>query len=184
MSNQFVDYSQAQIAKSIRLSNAILAQTDSFATSSLKAARALIADSAATAKKLPEVKDVAGFIAFQQQFAQPYLATAKSLTKSALAAGEALKAEFSGVAEENVAEFKTTLGATIDKAVKTAPESVQTAVASAKTSAAKVEEALDVASKNAKLITDDFVKASIAAVESASQAAIAAAAASTKKATA
>lgn len=180
MSNQFAAYSQAQIEKSIRLSNAILTQTGTLATTGLETARSLVADSAATAKKFAEVKDIAGLMALQQQLAQPYLTAAKSFSKSALAAGEAVKAEFSHIVEENVAEIKTTFNESLDKAVKVAPEGVKSAFASAKTAATKVEAVLDTATKNAKQISEDFVKASVAAVETASQAATTAAASAKK----
>lgn len=173
-------FQKSQIEKSVRLSNVILAQVSSYSTFSLNVSRSLISESAAIAKKLVAVQDVPSLLALQQQLGKFYFEAAKSLAQSAYESGNAVKTEVTHVAEESTAELKKNLNASFDQAVKAAPESVQRAAATVKETAAKVEAVVDAAAKNAQTISEDLMKASVAAVENATQAA-AAVSASVKK---
>lgn len=173
MSNyqEFAGFGQAQVEKSVRLSNIWLAGVERFMSLNLDVARDLLAENTTTAKALSEVKDVQGLIALQQSLSQPAVDKALAVAKSVYEAGNTTQSELSQVVEENVAEFNKNLVASLDKALKSAPAGSEIIVSTLKTAVATAASAYDTAAKTAKKVSADFTQASVAAAESSAKAA-------------
>jgi phasin family protein len=167
----FAALGQSQLEKSIRFSNIALAGVERLVALQLDVARDLLSDNTTTAKAFTEVKDIQGFVALQQQLAQPVVDKALSVAKSIYEATSNTQAELGQFVEEQVVEFNKGLVATLDKAVKQAPAGSEIVVSAMKTAVATAASAYDTVAKTAKKVTTDFAEAGVAAAETSAKAA-------------
>ncbi|PHV11217.1 phasin family protein [Chitinimonas sp. BJB300] len=167
----FAALGQAQVEKSIRLSNIALAGAERFFALQLDVARDLIANNTATVKAFSEVKDVQGLIALQQQISQPAVDKALAVAKHVYEATSSAQAELGAFVEEQVVEFNRNLVSNLDKAVKQAPAGSEIMVSAVKTAVATAASAYDTVARTAKKVTSDFADAGVAAAESSAKAA-------------
>lgn len=180
----FAALSQAQLEKSIRLSNIALAGVERLFSLQLDVARDLLADNTSTLKAFSEVKDVQALVALQQQLAQPVVDKALSVAKSVYEAASSTQAEIGQFVEEQVVEFNKSLVTSLDKAVKQAPAGSEIVVSAVKTAVATAASAYDTVTKTAKKVSSDFAEASVAAAETSAKAAAGVAKSTTRKAAA
>lgn len=169
--SDFAALGQAQLEKSIRLSNIALSGVERLVTLQLDVARELLSENTATAKALTEVKDVQGLLSLQQQLSQPVVDKALAVAKNVYEAASSTQAELGAFVEEQVIEFNKGLVTTLDKAVKQAPAGSEIVVSAVKTAVATAASAYDTVAKTAKKVTSDFAEASVAAAETSAKAA-------------
>ncbi|QDQ28720.1 phasin family protein [Chitinimonas arctica] len=174
--SDFAAFGQAQLEKSIRLSNIALSGVERLVALQLDVARDLFAENTATAKAFSEVKDVQGFLALQQQLSQPAIDKALAVAKGVYEATSTSQSEIGAFVEEQVVEFNKGLVSTLDKAVKQAPAGSEIIVSAVKTAVATAASAYDTVAKTAKKVTSDFAEAGVAAAETSANAAAGAAA--------
>ncbi|MGQ5523845.1 phasin family protein [Chitinimonas sp. PSY-7] len=167
----FAALGQAQVEKSIRLSNIALAGAERFFALQLDVARDLIADNTTTAKAFSEVKDMQGLFALQQYISQPAVDKALAVAKNVYEATSSTQAELGAFVEEQVVEFNRNLVSSLDKAVKQAPAGSEIMVSAVKTAVATAASAYDTVAKTAKKVTSDFAEAGVAAAETSAKAA-------------
>ena len=167
---EFTGISQAQLDKSVRLSNVFLSGIERLITLNIDVARDILSENTSAAKALSEVKDVQGLFALQQQLSQPVVDKALSVVKSVYEAGNSTQAELNTIVEENVVEFNKNLVASLDKALKSAPAGSEAIVTSFKTAVTTAAAAYDTVAKTAKKVTSDFAQAGVTAAETSAKA--------------
>ncbi|WP_374351267.1 phasin family protein [Chitinimonas sp.] len=177
----FAAIGNAQLEKSIRLSNIALAGVERLVSLQLDVARDLLSDNTSTVKAFTEVKDVQGWIALQQQLAQPVIDKALAVAKTVYEATSSTQAELGQFVEEQVVDFNKNLVASLDKAVKQAPAGSEIVVSAVKTAVATAASAYDTVAKTAKKVTSDFAEAGVAAAETSAKAAAGVAKSSARK---
>lgn len=182
--SDFAALGQAQLEKSIRFSNIALSGVERLVALQLDVARDFFAENTATVKALSEVKDVQGWISFQQQLSQPAVDKTLAVAKGVYEATSSTQAELGAFVEEQVVDFNKNLVSSLDKAVKQAPAGSEIIVSAVKTAVATAASAYDTVSKTAKKVSSDFAEAGVAAAESSAKAASNAAKPSARKAAA
>lgn len=152
----------------------------------LNAARASLEETVGKTKSLMSVKDPQEFLSFGASQFQPNAEKAVAYSRHLYDIASSTQAEFSRVAEAQIAEANKKLVAFIDTASKNAPAGSETAVAMVKSAVAAANSAYDTMTKAAKQAVEiaeaNVAAATNAAVKTAGQAAAATTARSKKAA--
>lgn len=153
---KFVALGKANVEAAISVANLALESAERLVEVQLSATKEAFADGAKSAKALAAVKDVQGFIALQQELAQPAVEKAVGYSRSVYEIAAKAQAELGQLVEERVAEFNKGVIATIEQAVKAAPAGIgaDAAVAAVKSAVAAASSAYDNMSKAAKQVAD------------------------------
>ncbi|MBV1776398.1 phasin family protein [Burkholderiaceae bacterium DAT-1] len=167
----FAGLSQAQLEKSIRLSNIALSGVERLVSLQIDLARQLLEENTSNVRQLSEVKDLQGLVALQQQLSQPSVDKALSIARHVYEAASSTQTELSQLVEENVVEFNKGLVSALDRAVKSAPAGSEVVVSTLKNAVTTAASAYDTAVKTVKKVTTDFAEASVAAAETSAKAA-------------
>ncbi len=178
---QLASLNQANLEKTVRLSNIALAGVERLANLQMELARNLLAENTQTVKTLSEVKDVQGLVALQQQLSQPSVEKALSVARNVYEAASATQTELNQMIEENIIEFNKNLAGALDKAIKNAPAGSDVAFSALKTAVSAATTAYDAVTKTAKKVGADLADATVAAAETSAKAATTAARPATKK---
>ncbi|SMC21926.1 phasin family protein [Andreprevotia lacus DSM 23236] len=163
--NQFTEIQQANLEKSLRLTNIALSSVERLVNLQLTIARDLLSENAQTAKALSEVKDVNGLVALQRQLAQPAVEKSLSVARSVFDSASATQNELNALVEEQVLSFNQNIVSALDKAVETAPAGAGAAVSVLRSAVESAAQAYDAASKSTKKIVTELADAAVAGAE-------------------
>jgi phasin family protein len=170
---QFVASYQANLETMFNLSQTALEGVEKLVKLNLNAAKATLEESVGTTKALFGVKDPQEFVSFQAAQLQPSAEKAVAYSRHLYDIASATQAEFTRVAEVQLADANKKFAALIDTATKNAPAGSETAVAMVKSAVAAANSAYDSFSKAAKqaveLAEANVTAATSAAVKSTGQ---------------
>ncbi|AMC34207.1 phasin family protein [Janthinobacterium sp. B9-8] len=162
---QFADLSQANLDKTLRLTNIALSSVERLVNLQIGITRDLMAEHAETTKALSSVKDVQGLVAFQRQLAQPSVEKSMSVARNVFDAASATQQELNSLIEEQVLEFNKNLLATLDKATENAPAGSGVAVNALRNVVETASNTYDAVSKTGQKIASELVSATVNAAE-------------------
>jgi len=168
--DDFSQLGQANLEKSIRLSNILMSNAERVMQLRLDVARSILAENTQTAKALSEIRDIQGLIALQQQLSQPAIDKSLGIAKSMYEVASAAQSELNQFLEEQMFDFNKNLVNTLDRAAKSAPAGSEMVMSTIKTTVANMASACDAAMKTAKKVGNDFVAAGVAAAENTAKA--------------
>jgi phasin family protein len=178
---QFAELSQANLEKSLRLTNIALAGAERLFQLQLGIARDLFAENAATAKSLAQVKSVQDLVELQKSLTQPGVEKSIAVARTVYEAASNTQTELNKLVEEQVLEFNKNLVASLDKAAQQAPAG-SAAVNLIKNAVESANNAFDSINKTSKQIATNLTEATVAAVESGAKTVATATKAATKAA--
>ncbi|WP_182077212.1 phasin family protein [Deefgea sp. CFH1-16] len=138
---QFADLGQAQLEKSLRLTNIALSGAERLFQLQMGIARDLLTENAKTAKALSGVKSVQELVELQKGLAQPNVEKSIAVARTVYEAASSTQAELNKLVEEQVLEFNKNLVSSLDKAVAQTP-AASPAVAAMKKKRLRVQAAL------------------------------------------
>ncbi|WP_028456163.1 phasin family protein [Chitinilyticum litopenaei] len=167
---QFVDFNQANIEKTLRLTNIALAGAENLLQLQFTLARDLIAENVETAKALANARTAQDLADLQKTLAQPAVGKSLSLARTVFDAASNTQQEINKLVEEQVLEFNKNLLSSLDQAVQQTPAS-GAAVAVFKNVVETANTAYDALNKTAQRITGNIAEATVAAVETGAKAA-------------
>jgi phasin family protein len=147
---QFVAAYQTNLETLFNLTQTALEGVEKVVKLNLNAAKATLEDSVGTSKALFGVKDPQDLVSFQAAQLQPNAEKAVSYSRHLYDIASATSAEFTRVAEAQLADANKKFVALIDTASKNAPAGSETAVAMVKSAVAAANSAYDSFSKAAK----------------------------------
>ena len=162
---QFAELGQANLEKSLRVTNIALAGVERLFQLQMGIARDLLAENAETAKALAGVKNVQDLVDLQKGLAQPNVEKTIAVARTVYEAASSTQAELNKLVEEQVLEFNKNLVSTLDKAVAQAPAS-SAAVNVLKNAVESANNAYDAINKTSQRIAGNIADATVAAVES------------------
>jgi phasin family protein len=162
---QFADFSQANLDKTLRLTNIALSSVERLVNLQIGITRDLMAEHAETTKALSSVKDVQGLVAFQRQLAQPSVEKSMSVARNVFDAASATQQELNSLIEEQVLEFNKNLLATLDKATANAPAGSGVAVNALRNVVETANNTYDAVTKTGQKIASELVSATVSAAE-------------------
>ncbi|KAF0813203.1 hypothetical protein IGB42_02131 [Andreprevotia sp. IGB-42] len=168
---QFAEIQQANLEKSLRLTNIALGGVERLVNLQLSIARDLLSENAETARALSQVKDVNGLVALQRQLAQPAVEKSLVVARNVFDTASATQHELNQLVEEQVLSFNQNVVAALDKAVASAPTGAGAAVTVLRNAVESATNAYDAASKSTKKIVTDFTDAAVNTVEQTAKAA-------------
>ena len=147
---QLVALNKANLEVAMKFAGVVIQGAERMMELQLKAAKNAFADSVESAKVLASVKDLQEFAALKDTLAQPTIEKATAYAKSVYDVTAATQAEFSKLAEEQVAEYNKQVVTVLDKMVKNAPAGSEVGIATLKSAIAAVNASYDNLSKVAK----------------------------------
>lgn len=162
---QFSELSQANLEKTIRLTNIAISGAERLFTLQLEIARDLLAENAATAKALAGVKDVQGLVDLQKSLSQPSVAKTMSVARTVYETASATQAELNKLVEEQLIGFNKNLLASLDTAIAQAPAG-SAAITVIKNAVESASSTYDTVAKTTTRIANELAEAAVAAVES------------------
>lgn len=161
---QFADLGQANLEKSLRLTNIALAGVERLFQLQMGIARDLMTENAETAKALSGVKNIQDLVELQKGLTQPNVEKTIAVARTVYEAASTTQAELNKLIEEQVLEFNKNLVTTLDKAVAQAPAS-SAAVNVLKNAVESANNAYDAINKTGQRIAGNIAEATVAAVE-------------------
>lgn len=161
---QFAEFNQANLEKTIRLTNIAISGAERLFNLQLELARDLLAENAATAKALSNVKTVQELVELQKTLAQPSVEKTMAVARNVYETASVTQNELNKLVEEQLVEFNKNLLVSLDKAIAQAPAS-SAAVSVLKSAVESASNAYDTVSKTTHRIANEFVEATAAAVE-------------------
>ncbi|BCL75465.1 hypothetical protein JHS3_12010 [Jeongeupia sp. HS-3] len=162
---KFAEINQANLEKSLRLSQIALGGVERLVNLQLGIARDLLAENVETAKTLSEVKDVQGLVNLQRQLAQPSIEKTISVARTVFDAASATQHELSALVEEQVLSFNKDLVGTLDTAIQNAPAGTGAAVSALRSAVETASNAYDAVAKTTQKLASDFVEATTSGAE-------------------
>ncbi len=162
---QFADLGQANLDKTLRLTNIALSSVERLVNLQIGITRDLMAEHAETTKALSSVKDVQGLVAFQRQLAQPSVEKSMSVARNVFDAASATQQELNSLIEEQVLEFNKNLLATLDKATANAPAGSGVAVNALRNVVETANNTYGAVTKTGQKIASELVSATVSAAE-------------------
>lgn len=169
--DQWVQLTQTQLDKSLRLASIGLTGTEKLVQLQLNLAKDVIADQAQTLKSLFDIKDVQSLFTFQNGLAQPSIEKSLAASRSIYETLTELQGQLTQFSEDELQAFNKNFVSTLDNLVKTGPAGSDVAVAAIKSAIAAASTAYESVSKAAKKVSDDLVEAGTVATENAKAAA-------------
>lgn len=163
--SQFSDLGQANLEKTLRLTNIALGGIERLVNLQIGITRDLISEHAETTKALSGVKDVQGLVAFQRQLTQPSVEKSLSVARNVFDAASATQKELNGLIEEQVLEFNKNLLASLDKAKENAPAGSGVAVNALRNVVETASNTYDAVTKTSQKIAAELVTATVSAAE-------------------
>ncbi|AOX99171.1 phasin family protein [Jeongeupia sp. USM3] len=163
--SKFAEINQANLEKSLRLSQIALAGVERLVSLQLGIARELLTEQAETAKTLSEVKDVQGLVNLQRQLAQPSVEKSLNVARTVFDAASATQHELGALLEEQVLSFNKELVGTLDSAIQNAPAGTGAAVNVLRNAVETASSAYDAVAKTTQKLASDFVEATTNGVE-------------------
>ncbi|GAA5786532.1 hypothetical protein GCM10007860_10380 [Chitiniphilus shinanonensis] len=170
--SQFAEASQANLEKSLRLSQIALSSVERLVALQLGVARDLLSEHAQTTKALAEVKDVQGLVDLQRQLAQPTVDKTLDVARSVFDAASATQHELSKLLEEQVLTFNKNLISTLDQAIEAAPNGAGAAVTVLRNAVESAASTYDNVAKTTQKLASDFAKAAVTGAEQTAKAAV------------
>lgn len=171
---QFTAAYQQNLETLFALSQTAFAGVEKFVALNLNVAKANLQDSQNKAREVMSVKDPQELLAWNASQLQPAAEKAVAYSRLMYDIASSTQAEFSKVAEAQLAEANARFVAMIDAAAKNAPAGSETAVAIMKSAVAAANSAYDTLSKATKQAVEvaeaNMTAATNAAVKTASQA--------------
>lgn len=158
---QLIALNKANLEVAMRFAGVALEGAERIIDLQLKAAKSAFADSVENAKTLASVNDLQQFAALKDNMAQPQIEKATAYAKSIYDVASATQAEFSKLAEAQVADFNKQVVTVLDKLAQNAPAGSEVGVAAIKSAIAAVNTSYDNLSKVAK----QFAEASQSNIE-------------------
>ncbi|QLG87374.1 phasin family protein [Chitinibacter bivalviorum] len=162
---QFAELSQANLEKSLRLTNIALAGAERLFQLQVGIARDLLAENAETAKSLAQVKNVQELVDLQKTLTQPSVEKNIAVARTIYEAASSTQAELNKLIEEQVLEFNKNLVSSLEQAAQQAPAS-GAAVNMFKNAVESANTAFETVQKTSQRIANDLTQATVAAVES------------------
>jgi phasin family protein len=162
---KFADLSQANLEKTLRLTNIALSSVERLVNLQIGITRDLMAEHAETTKALSSVKDVQGLVAFQRQLAQPSVEKSMSVARNVFDAASTTQQELNSLIEEQVLEFNKNLLATLDKATANAPAGSGVAVNALRNVVETANNTYGAVAKTGQKIASELVSATVSAAE-------------------
>lgn len=162
---QFTEISQANLEKSLRLTNIAISGAERLFNLQLEIARDLLAENAATAKALSGVKSVQELVEFQKSLSQPSVNKTMAVAKTVYETANATQAELNKLVEEQLIDFNKNLIASLDNAIAQAPAS-SAAITVIKNAVESASNTYDTVTKTTRRIASELADATVAAVES------------------
>lgn len=178
---QFAELSQANLEKSLRLTNIALAGAERLFQLQLSIARDLLAENAETAKTLSQVKSVQDLVELQKTLSQPGVEKTIAVARTVYEAASSTQAELNKLIEEQVLEFNKNLVTSLDQAAQQAPAG-SAAVSMIKNAVESANTAFDTVQKTSQRIAANLTEATVAAVETGAKSVAAATKAANKAA--
>ncbi|XZG71542.1 phasin family protein [Chitinibacteraceae bacterium HSL-7] len=163
--SQFAEVHQANLEKSLRVSQIALNGVERLLNLQVSLARDLLSEQAQTAKALAEVKDAQGLATLQKQLAQPAVDKALDTARSVFDVASATQHELTKLVEEQVLGFNKQLIASLDRAAELAPAGSGAAVTMLRNAAETAASTLDAVAKNTQKVTEELVQAAVANTE-------------------
>lgn len=167
---QFAELSQANLEKTIRLTNIAISGAERLFNLQLELARDLLAENAATAKALANVKSVQELVEMQKTLAQPSVEKTLAVARNVYDAASVTQNELNKLVEEQLIDFNKNLLSTLDKAITQAPAG-SAAVTVLKNAVESAASAYDTVTKTTQRIASEIVEATTSAVENTTKAA-------------
>lgn len=161
---KFAELSQANLEKSIRLTNIAISGAERLFNLQLELARDLLAENAATAKALSNVKSVQELVELQKTLAQPSVEKTMAVARTVYETASATQGELNKLVEEQLIDFNKNLLTSLDKAIAQAPVGAA-AVSALKSAVESASNAYDTVTKTTQRIATELVEATAAAVE-------------------
>ncbi len=161
---QFAELGQANLEKSLRITNIALAGVERLFQLQMGIARDLMTENAETAKALSGVKNIQELVALQKGLAQPNVEKTIAVARTVYEAASSTQAELNKLVEEQVLEFNKNLVTSLDKAVAQAPAS-SAAVNVLKNAVENANSAYDAMNKTGQRLAGNFAEAAVNAVE-------------------
>lgn len=161
---QFAEFTQANLEKTLRLTNIAISGAERLFNLQLELARDLLAENAATAKALSSVKTVQELVDLQKTLAQPSVEKTMAVARNVYETASATQGELNKLVEEQLVEFNKNLLSALDKAIVQAPAS-SAAVSVLKSAVESASNAYDTMSKTTHRIASEIAEATAAAVE-------------------
>jgi phasin family protein len=163
---------------SLTLANTVFASAERLAALNLSTARSLLDHSVANITALQGTKDVQSFVSLQSTQAQPAVELAMAYSRGFYEIATETKEEIAKIVEAQLADTKEKVSGLVDKALKSAPEGSDAAVAGVR----KVIDMVNSAYDSMNQATKQATKIAEANVAAASDAAIKATTNATQKA--
>ncbi len=161
---QLAELGQANLEKSLRLTNIALAGVERLFQLQMGIARDLMTENAETAKALSGVKNIQDLVELQKGLTQPNVEKTIAVARTVYEAASSTQAELNKLVEEQVLEFNKNLVTSLDKAVAQAPAS-SAAVNVLKNAVESANNAYDAINKTGQRIAGNIAEATVAAVE-------------------
>lgn len=158
-------YNRANLETAIQAANIALGGAERLVELQLAAAKAMVADSARTAKALTEVKDAKELLGVQGFAVEPQAEKAIAFARNVYEVAVKTQADFVKLLEERSAELNQETIATLEQVAKTAPAGTgaDAVVAAVKQAVAASSNAYDTMSKAAKQVAE-MTEANVTAI--------------------
>lgn len=162
---QFSELSQANLEKTLRLTNIAISGAERLFNLQLEIARDLLAENAATAKSLAGVKSLQELVDLQKSLSQPSVTKTMSVARTVYETASATQSELNKLVEEQLIDFNKNLLASLDSAIAQAPASAS-AITVIKNAVESASSAYGSVAKTTQRIASELVEATVAAAES------------------
>ena len=162
---QFTELSQANLEKTIRLTNIAISGAERLFNLQLEIARDLLAENAATAKLLAGAKTMQELMEIQKTLSQPSVAKTIAATRTVYETASATQNELNKIVEEQLTDFNKNLLSSLDAVIAQAPASAA-AISVIKNAVENAANAYDTVAKTTRHISSELAEATVSAVES------------------
>jgi phasin family protein len=165
VAEKVVAYNRANLETALQAANIALGGAERLVELQLAAAKAMVADSARTAKALTEVKDPKELLSVQGFAVEPQAEKAIAFARNVYEVAVKTQADFVKLLEERTAEVNQETIATLEQVAKTAPAGAgaDAVVAAVKQAVAASSNAYDTMSKAAKQVAE-MTEANVTAI--------------------
>ncbi|MBS1154815.1 MAG: hypothetical protein H6R07_739 [Proteobacteria bacterium] len=167
---QFSELSQANLEKTIRLTNIAISGAERLFNLQLEIARDLLAENAATAKSLAAVKNVQDLVELQKTLSQPSVTKTMAVARTVYETASATQNELNKLVEEQLIDFNKNLLASLDTAIAQVPAS-SAAMSVIKNAVESATNAYGTVTKTTQRIASELAEATVTAVETSGKAA-------------
>jgi phasin family protein len=175
-SEQFAEFNQANVSNAIKLASLSIENAEKLVSLNINAAKMALAQAIEGAQAAASVKDVQQLIELRTKLAEVGVQSATGYSRTLYELSSEAHAGFSALAQETWKAYTQGVAAWVEKASQSAPAGSDVAVNALKSTFAASTAAFDQLSKATKQVVD-FADASVrAATDSATQAAVTAAA--------